>query len=65
MVIKDDKKGLYKDGHERPDVVAARIAYIKETRDVFDGCMDHWNGDDMGNVVPPPHGEATHVSVFQ
>jgi hypothetical protein len=64
MVLVDEKKGVYKDGHERPDVVAARIAYVKENADKYDDCMEHYSGDNMEVVVPAANGVHTHVSVY-
>jgi hypothetical protein len=64
MELVDEKKGIYKDGHERPDVIAARIAYVKENADFYDACMVHYSGDEMDVVVPAANGEATHVSVY-
>jgi hypothetical protein len=63
MEIVNDKKGLYKDGHERSDVVEFREKYVGMGQEVYNGMVQEWSGDEMGDVIEPPGG-ATHVRVY-
>jgi hypothetical protein len=39
MDLIDEEKGVFKDGHEREDVVTARNAYVKANEQLYDYLM--------------------------
>ena len=43
--------GMYLDGHERPDVVAYREAFVERWKQ-YERCFHLWGND--GNLLPPP-----------
>ena len=45
--------GMYLDGHERPDVVAYRDAFVARWKE-YEKCFHLWDND--GNPLPPPKG---------
>ena len=68
MFLVCSKKGIYKDAHDRPDVVQARVCYCDDfvTR-ILPQITTH-EGEDMCVVVPPanlPAGNREMVEVMQ
>ncbi len=54
MVLVHPKKGIYKDGHERPDTVAYRKQYIANLK-AFKSREGTYTGDDLNTLVTPEH----------
>jgi hypothetical protein len=54
------KKGVYKDGHERPDTVLARQAYILKLRDYKDRECS-FAGEQLETLVPPADRTSSEV----
>ncbi|EIN06656.1 hypothetical protein PUNSTDRAFT_72602 [Punctularia strigosozonata HHB-11173 SS5] len=62
---KDVKKGLYFDGHERPDVVAARTEFLAEM-ERYERLMTRYDGPDLESIPPKLNpGEKEHVWIAQ
>ena len=65
FVPQSRKKGIYFDGHERPDVLEYRITFLKKMEE-FEQLMPIFEGDDMeqkDSVLPnekKPHIFVTH-----
>jgi len=51
-----EKKGLYKDGHERPDVVEYRERYVTEFKEQFEPHLAVYSGDEMADITEPAGG---------
>jgi hypothetical protein len=54
MVLVHPKKGIYKDGHERPDTVVYRRQYIANLK-ALKSRERTYTGDDLNTVVTPEH----------
>ncbi|KIY47167.1 hypothetical protein FISHEDRAFT_45850 [Fistulina hepatica ATCC 64428] len=53
--------GLYHDGHERPDVVAARCCFVNKMA-TYEHLMIHYEGEDMAPIYPNlKPGEKLHI----
>ena len=52
MELIDDKKGIYKDGHERKDVKARRKEYCDKMMNVYLPNTVQYSGDDMSVQAP-------------
>jgi hypothetical protein len=52
MVLVHPKKGIYKDGHERPDTVSYRKTYISVLKK-FQGRETTYDGKDLQLEIPP------------
>jgi hypothetical protein len=54
------KKGIYKDGHERPDTVQARKVYT-ERLSTFKGRESSYTGDKLQTLMPPTDATSPEV----
>ncbi len=64
MVLVHPKKGIYKDGHERPDTVAYRKLFITELKTLKSRELTY-TGDKLEMTVPPElTGQAEVVRVY-
>ena len=64
MVLINEKIGIYKDGHERKDVVEFRERYVKEDVNKYRPNMITYAGDDMDEIVEAASGADLYREIF-